>query len=58
MNVRTLFGVAIGTAMAGQVLTAFLTQGIPDELPRSGQVSFRPTVDSNGSPGVQISLSY
>ncbi|HTO21143.1 MAG TPA: hypothetical protein VMQ10_01570 [Spirochaetia bacterium] len=58
VDTRSLFGIAIGTALAGQVLTAFLTQGIPDELPRSSPVAIRPTVDSKGAVGFQVSLSY
>lgn len=58
VDARTLFAVAIGTAVAGQVLTAVLTQGIADELPRSKPVAVRPTIDSRGALGVQVSLSY
>ena len=55
---RSLFGIAIGAAVAGQLLTAILTQGIPNELPRSSPVAVRPTVDFHGAVGVQFSFSY
>jgi hypothetical protein len=58
VDVRNLFGIAIGTAIAGQVLTSVLTEGIPDELPRAKPLSIRPTVDSRGSAGIQVGYSY
>lgn len=58
VDVRNLVGIAIGTAIAGQALTAVLTEGIPGEPPRAQPLSMHPTIDSRGSIGVQISLAY
>jgi hypothetical protein len=58
VDLRNLVGIAIGTAIAGQILTSALTEGIPDEPSRAKALSVRPQVDSRGSIGVQVSWSY
>jgi len=58
VDVRNLFGIAIGAAIAGQVLTSFLTEGIPAEEPRATPLALLPTIDSRGSAGLQITYRY
>jgi hypothetical protein len=55
---RNLFGIAIAMAIAGQVLTAVLTDGVPQEEPRRRSLRFMPTVDRKGSSGLVVQYAF